>query len=264
VDGLHVDRIASCLGGVFAVPGTPAVCGLWASFSYSGSDGGAREMSLGVPVHVVAELVRQARAAAAAASAAPLALSLLDLGAELKTVPLSKARQGLGLPSEWVQRLERDGDDRRQVLSVRRCTPRTSAAGCLREGDMLLAVNGSLASNFAAVEAEVQAALAQTPGVCADGSGGATCRQPVAAALAHVVGATAATADYPARWPAAVALGESAGARRPRHRPPGALGWHDATGGARARSGARLPALWRRGRPTLLLPLELRLARAQG
>ena len=142
-DGCHFDRVAPCLGGVFLDP-QGRVGALWASYSYTASNGEAREMSLGLPAAYIAD------AAAPLVSGRQPAIPALDF--ELRTLPLSKARTGMGLPPHWVATLERLGGDRRTVLCVRRCAPRTPAAAALKEGDLLLAVDDTPVITFRDVE----------------------------------------------------------------------------------------------------------------
>lgn len=164
-DSLHFDRVAPCLGGVFLDPATGAVGALWASYSYSTSSGDAREMSLGLPAALVAD------------AAAPLmsgrAPAIPSLDTELRPLPLSKARTGMGLPPGWVAQLERLGGDRRTVLCVRRCAPRSPASGALREGDLLLAVAGAPVITFRDVETALARAYAAQLQQHAQAAGGA-------------------------------------------------------------------------------------------
>lgn len=138
-DALHFDRVAPCLGGVF-LDSEGRVGALWASYSYSSQSGEAREMSLGLPAALLGDAVAPFKAG--------LKPAIPCLDVELRTLPLSKARTGMGLPAEWVATLERIGGDRRVVLCVRRCAPDTPAAAALREGDLLLAVDGTPVITF--------------------------------------------------------------------------------------------------------------------
>lgn len=106
-------------------------------------------MSLGLPVDVVADVVLPLRHTG---SIQPLR----SLDAELRTIPLPKARTGLGLPAAWAARLEAAGGDKRHVLCVRRCIPRSPAFGVLKDGDLLLAVNGRTVVSYRDVEVAVQ------------------------------------------------------------------------------------------------------------
>jgi S1-C subfamily serine protease len=117
---------------------------LWSSFAVEAG----REVSQvnrGLPVEIVAEAV------AVVKDARPL----YSLEVEFEAVPISQARK-LGLPEAWVQRFEATGDVHRQVLSVARVVAGSPAAELLREGDLLLAVDGRPVSRFRAVELATQ------------------------------------------------------------------------------------------------------------
>jgi len=78
-----------------------------------------------------------------------------SLEAEFVYAPLFAARN-MGMDEEWLSRLERNDPVRRQVLSVTRIVAGTSAAGLLRNGDMILAVDGKVVSSFREIEKAVQ------------------------------------------------------------------------------------------------------------
>ncbi len=117
---------------------------LWSSFAVEGGRD-VSQINRGLPVELVAEAV------AAVREARPL----YSLEAEFEAVPISQARK-LGLPEAWVQRLEAAGDVHRQVLSVARVVAGSPAAELLREGDLLLAVDGRPVSRFREVELATQ------------------------------------------------------------------------------------------------------------
>jgi S1-C subfamily serine protease len=113
---------------------------LWSSFAAeSGRD--LVQINRGVPVELVAEMVE----------AAKTGTPLYSLEAEFTAVPISTARE-LGLDAAWVSRLEAVGGARRQALSITRVVAGSPAASVLREGDLLLAVNGQPVSRPRAVE----------------------------------------------------------------------------------------------------------------
>ena len=118
------------------------VIALWASFAYEGG-GQTREIQRGIPAEVVQDMLRIVE------SRGRLTLRTLDL--ELYPVPLSQARK-LGLPADWVRRLEAAKSQRRQVLAVSRLTAATPAEALLQTGDLLLAVGGKPAISFRNVE----------------------------------------------------------------------------------------------------------------
>ncbi|NJD32887.1 MAG: PDZ domain-containing protein, partial [Gammaproteobacteria bacterium] len=119
---------------------------LWSSFAVEGGRE-LSQVSRGVPVELVQEAVEAVR------DGRPL----YSLEAEFESVSIAEARK-LGLPDAWVQRLEAESGAHRQVLSVSRVAAGSPAAATLREGDLLLAVNGRPVSRFREVELATQSA----------------------------------------------------------------------------------------------------------
>jgi len=118
---------------------------LWSSFAVdNGRD--LVQVNRAVPVDLVAELVGALR------DARPI----YSLEAEFEAIPLSTARK-LGLPDAWVRRLEAANGTHRQALGVARVVAGSPAAGVLREGDLLLAVDGKVVHRFREVERATQA-----------------------------------------------------------------------------------------------------------
>jgi len=113
---------------------------LWSSFATeSGRD--LVQVNRGMPVDPVLEML------AAARDGAPL----YSLEAEFEAVPIAAARK-LGLSDAWVARLESLEGAQRQALSVSRVVAGSPAADALREGDLLLAVDGRPVNRARAVE----------------------------------------------------------------------------------------------------------------
>ena len=119
------------------------VRGLWASFAY---DGGRepQQASRGVGIELIADMVERLR------SGRPLH----SLEVELAPQPLAQARR-LGLDAQWLERLEQGGATPRQVLSVVRLTGGSPAQRLLRQGDLLLEIDGRVVSRFRDVEQAV-------------------------------------------------------------------------------------------------------------
>ncbi len=117
---------------------------LWSSFATeSGRD--FVQVNRGLPIDLVVEMVEAVR------SGRPI----FSLEAEFDAVPISAARR-LGLDEGWVARLE-SLDGPRQALSVSRVVAGSPAAGVLREGDLLLAVDGQPVNRSRLVERLTQA-----------------------------------------------------------------------------------------------------------
>ena len=118
---------------------------LWSSFATEGTRETA-QISRGMPAELVLE----------AAEAARTGKPLYSLEAEFEALPISAARK-LGLPDEWVSRLEARNPSHRQVLAVSRTVAGSAAARELKPGDLLLAVNGVSLNRFREVEIASQA-----------------------------------------------------------------------------------------------------------
>jgi S1-C subfamily serine protease len=120
---------------------------LWSSFATeSGRD--LVQVNRGIPVELVAELVDAARTGR----------PIYSLEAEFNAVPVAEARKR-GLDDAWVARLESLDPAHRQALGVTRVVAGTPAAALLREGDLLLAVNGQPVNRFRDVELATRASL---------------------------------------------------------------------------------------------------------
>jgi S1-C subfamily serine protease len=118
---------------------------LWSSFATESG----REMvqvNRGLPVELVAELVEAARAGR----------PIYSIEAEFEAVPIAEARKR-GLGDAWVARLESHNPAHRQALGISRVVAGSPAAEVLREGDLLLAVNGSTVNRFRDVELATRA-----------------------------------------------------------------------------------------------------------
>jgi S1-C subfamily serine protease len=134
-----------------------AIRALWSSFSAeTGRE--VAQVNRGIPAALVTETLN------AAVSGKPL----YSIEAELQAVSLSTARER-GLPDEWVRRLEAHSQTRRQVLSVARVVAGSPAVGVLRDGDLLLTIDGKVVNRFREVELATQAPKA-TLGVWRDGT----------------------------------------------------------------------------------------------
>lgn len=119
------------------------VLGMWSSFAFENG----REMqqiSRGIAIDVIADMIDRLR------DNRPL----YSLDAELTTSPLASARR-LGLSAEWLKRLEAASSTERQVLSVARMVGGSDALRKLRQGDLLLAIDGKLVTRFREVERAV-------------------------------------------------------------------------------------------------------------
>ena len=128
------------------------VRGLWSSFAFeSGRE--TQQLSRAVGIDLVADMVERHR------DGRPL----YSLEAEFTPQPLASARR-LGLSADWLRRLEVAGGAKRQVLTVTRLVGGAPAQKLLRQGDLLLAIDGKVVTRFRDVERAVanQAAVRAT------------------------------------------------------------------------------------------------------
>ncbi len=108
----------------------------WSSFAVSGG-GDATQFNRGISSELVKEMVETVR------SDAPM----YSLEIELGYTPLFAARK-LGLDEDWLKKLERHDPKGRRALGVDRIVAGTPAAAALRNGDMILAIDGEIVSTF--------------------------------------------------------------------------------------------------------------------
>ena len=116
----------------------------WVSFAYQ-AGGDAGQINRGISAELLSEFVDTVR------SGDPI----YSLEAELGYTPLFAARK-LGLDEDWLDRLESHSPSARRALSVTRLVAGTPAADSLRNGDMILAVDGNLVTSFRELERAVQ------------------------------------------------------------------------------------------------------------
>ncbi len=143
---VNVERAAPVVGGVLADK-RGRVVALWASFIEDRGDK-PEGFFRGLPVEVLRDVVGPIRA-----GVLPV---LRTLGAEVAPMNLVMARDR-GLPAAWAERLAKRDPSRRQVLSVVRRDAGTPAATLLREGDLLLAVDGAPVTRYREVEEKASA-----------------------------------------------------------------------------------------------------------
>src|SRR6185437_10550234 len=116
------------------------VLGMWSSFAYDSENGVAQALR-GVPVDLVTDMVDRVRNGHA----------LHSLDVELDPEPLASARQ-MGLSEEWATKLAAHSPLERQVLTVVRMVGGSPAASLLQAGDLVLALDGQVVTEFREVE----------------------------------------------------------------------------------------------------------------
>ncbi|HUG73546.1 MAG TPA: trypsin-like peptidase domain-containing protein [Steroidobacteraceae bacterium] len=120
-----------------------AVRALWSSFPVDSARGSA-QINRGVPIELVADMVARVREGR----------PLHTLDVEFATLTLTEARR-LGISATWAAALEKQNPEGRQVLSVARITGGAASGRVLRQGDLLLAIEGKPVTVFRDVERAV-------------------------------------------------------------------------------------------------------------
>jgi S1-C subfamily serine protease len=118
----------------------------WASFVYQSGRETTQE-NRGIPAELLMETLRLARDGRA----------LHSLEVEMQPTTLANARK-VGLPDRWVQKLEQHSADRRQILGIVRIVGGSPAEKLLRNGDLILDIDGQVVNRFREVERGVQKA----------------------------------------------------------------------------------------------------------
>ncbi|MBT8100652.1 MAG: hypothetical protein KJO82_12925, partial [Gammaproteobacteria bacterium] len=120
------------------------VVSTWSSFQVQGG-GDSTQFNRGIPSEVVQEFVRTVR------DGRPF----YSLEAEFVYAPLFAARN-MGVDETWLKRLEAKDPMRRRALSITRLVAGTEAADKLKNGDIVLAVDGNVVTSFRALEKATQ------------------------------------------------------------------------------------------------------------
>jgi S1-C subfamily serine protease len=143
IEGVSLVNAPADIDGVI-INDKGEVRAMWSSFSYQ-SGGDAGQLNRGVSSDLVSEFLDIVRSGD----------QIYSLGAEFSYLPLFAARK-LGLDEDWLSRLENHNPNGRRALSVNRIVAGTPAAINLRNGDMILAVDGQLVTTFRELEKTIQ------------------------------------------------------------------------------------------------------------
>ncbi len=143
IEGIDLVTAPSDFDGVL-VDKKGRVLASWSSFVLqSGED--AAQFNRGVSSEVIMQFVETVREGR----------PFYSLEAEFVYSPLFAARK-MGVDEEWISRLEENNPVRRRALSVTRLVADTSAARLLKNGDMVLAIDGEVVTSYRALENAVQ------------------------------------------------------------------------------------------------------------
>jgi S1-C subfamily serine protease len=133
------------VGGVLA-DDEGRVYALWAAFAAQGAKGPAAFFA-GIPADRLTAVIEPLRASRP--------VGWRSLGVELESITLADARSR-GLPEASARRLEEHDGKRRSTLSVVRRTAGTLGGELLREGDLLITIDGQPATSHGEVERAAQ------------------------------------------------------------------------------------------------------------
>ena len=139
---LEVENADTQISGVL-LDSRSRVVALWSSFA-SGSRNRPNEIVAGLPIEHVQVMLDDLRREA----------HWRSLEIEWQRAPLSVALRR-GLPEDWRRKVEEHDTERRQVLLVSRTVAGTPAAGHAQPGDLLLTINGRMATRPQEVERAV-------------------------------------------------------------------------------------------------------------
>ncbi len=143
IEGVNLVNAPTDYDGVL-VDKRGRVAAMWSSFAIQ-SGGDNTQVNRGVGADLVMEfvdIVREGR-------------PFFSLEAEFVYSPLFAARN-MGVDEEWLARLEADNPVNRRALSVTRLVAGTAASANLRNGDMVLAIDGEVVTTFRSLEKAVQ------------------------------------------------------------------------------------------------------------
>lgn len=154
---MDVIGLESNLGNLFAgvlVDDQGRIRALWSSF-YSPIKNNI-EFVAGIPIYAISEILERIIQGSAGlpllVNGMKISMPLIRiLEVELCTTLLSKARS-FGLSDKWISELANKDPLRQQVLQVKCCFAGSRAAGTLQAGDMLLAIDGKVITNYRDVE----------------------------------------------------------------------------------------------------------------
>jgi len=143
IEGIDLVNAPGDVDGVL-VDKRGRVAATWSSFMVQ-SGGESTQFNRGIGADLVAEFVEIVREER----------PFYSLEAEFVYAPLFAARN-MGVDEEWLARLEQNNPLYRRALSITRLVAGTAAAKELRNGDMILAIDGEVVTSYRALEKAVQ------------------------------------------------------------------------------------------------------------
>ena len=120
------------------------VAATWSSFMVQ-SGGESTQFNRGISAELVEEFVSTVRESR----------PFYSLEAEFVYAPLFAARN-MGVDEDWLNKLEANNPVKRRVLSITRVVAGTPSAAVLRNGDLVLAVDGNVVTSYRSLEKAIQ------------------------------------------------------------------------------------------------------------
>lgn len=143
IEGISLVNAPADVDGVL-VDKRGRIAAIWSSFAMD-AGGDSTQFNRGVGADLVTEFVDIVR------NGRPF----YSLEAEFVYMPLFAARN-IGIDEEWIEKLEGNNPVYRRALSITRIVAGTPAAALLKNGDIVLAVDGDVVTSFRALERAVQ------------------------------------------------------------------------------------------------------------
>ncbi len=143
IEGIALVNAPNDVDGVL-VDKKGRVTATWSSFMLQ-SGGDSAQINRGIGSEVVKQFVETVREGR----------PFYSLEAEFVYAPLFAARK-MGVDEAWVSRLEQNNPVTRRALAITRLVAGTPASKLLKNGDMVMAVDGQVVTSFRALEKAVQ------------------------------------------------------------------------------------------------------------
>lgn len=139
---IHLDNDVACEGAVLTdLEGK--VRGVWSSYSAQTGDNKNYQFSGAIPIHFLQPMIRDLQQG--------LDHPYRSLDVELWPISLAEAR-ALNVSPDWLSQYERIEGEPRQILLVKRLVAGSPTSTLLRDGDLIIAINGEVVSTFWKVE----------------------------------------------------------------------------------------------------------------
>jgi S1-C subfamily serine protease len=145
---LETPLASFCPAGVLADQ-EGRVQGLWLNFLGDNVNGRESEYSLGIHISIILPILERLRQG-------ERNIVLRSLNAEFM-VPSMASLYSMGLSEEWVSKVEEANQEKHQLFMVRGTEANSESAKVLKELDVLLAINGKVATRMSDIDVQYKA-----------------------------------------------------------------------------------------------------------